>query len=207
VTARAKRVPRVTVPSEIVGPRVRLRQLRPSDARAVWDAIEESRPHLERWLPWVHKTRSVADERGDIARMRALWRRRESLVVGIFDRRDGRYLGGSGLHRINWESRSFEIGYWIRATAEGRGYVSETVRLLTCLAFDRLAANRVQIFMHPRNVRSEAVPKRLGFVREGTLRAVTVGPDGIPEDRRVYALVRADYQRLPWRSGARKARR
>jgi RimJ/RimL family protein N-acetyltransferase len=198
---------RVTVPREIVGPRVRLRPLRLSDARAVWDAIEESRANLEPWLPWVRKTRCLADERGDIARIQALWRRRESLVVGIFDRRGGRYLGGSGLHRINWQTRSFEIGFWIRATAEGRGYVSETVRLLTCLAFDRLGANRVQIFMHPQNVQSEAVPKRLGFVHEGTLRAVTLGPDGTPEDRHVYALVRADYDRVPWRAGRRRRAR
>ncbi len=199
--------PRVTVPREIAGPNVRLRPLRPSDARAVWDAIEESRAHLEPWLPWVHQTRCLADERGSIARLRDLWQRRESLVVGIFDRRSGRYLGGSGLHRINWETRSFEIGYWIRATAEGRGYVSETVRLLTCLAFDRFGANRVQIFMHPRNVRSEAVPKRLGFVHEGTLREVTLRPDGTPEDRHVYALARADYDRVHWRSEQRRTAR
>jgi len=194
---------RVTLPRKINGPRVRLRPLRLSDAPAAWEAIEESRSHLEPWLPWVKETRSVADERASIARFRELWRRRESLVVGIFDRRGGRYLGGSGLHRINWRTRVFEIGYWIRVTAEGRGYVSETVRLLTSLAFDRFAANRVQIFMHPQNVRSETVPKRLGFVREGTLRGVTLGPDGVPQDRHVYALVRADYDRIPWRSGRR----
>jgi RimJ/RimL family protein N-acetyltransferase len=198
--------PRVTVSREITGARVRLRPLRLSDARAVWDAIEESRTHLEPWLPWAHKTQCLEDERVSIARMRELWRRRESLGFGIFDRHSRRYLGGSGLQRINWETRSFEIGYWIRSTAEGRGYVSEAVRLLTCLAFDRLGANRVQIFMHPKNVRSEAVPKRLGFVREGTLRGVTLGPDGTLEDRHVYALVRTDYARMPWRSGPRRRR-
>lgn len=197
----------VAVPREILGPRVRLRPLRLSDAPAVWEAVEESRARLERWLPWVHETRSVADERRSIARIRGLWRRREGFAVGIFDRRSGRYLGGSGLHRINWMTRCFEIGYWIRASAEGRGYVSEAVRLLTCTAFDRLGATRIEIFMHPSNARSEAVPRRLGFVYEGTLRAVTPGLGGVLEDRRLYALVRADYERVPWRSGRRSGRR
>lgn len=200
MTAPAKRVLR-TAPREIIGPRVRLRRLRLSDAPAVWDAIEESRTRLERWLEWVPKCRSLRDERRDIARMHRLWRRRESFVVGIFDRTSGRYLGGSAFHKINWERRCFEIGYWIRTSAEGRGYVSEAVRLLTCLAFDRLGAKRVEIFMHPRNVRSEAVVKRLGFVYEGTARAVTPGPDGNLEDRHMYALVKADYARIRWRPG------
>lgn len=200
-------VSRITIPREIVGPRVRLRPLRLSDAPAVWDAIEESRKHMERWLPWVPKTRSAADERRAIAGMRGRWRRREDFVVGIFDRLTGRYLGGSGLHKINWERRCFEIGYWIRASAEGRGYVSETVRLLTCFAFDRLGAERVEIFMHPRNARSEAVAKRLRFVYEGTARAVTPGPDGALEDRHMYALVRADYARVSWGSGRQSGRR
>jgi RimJ/RimL family protein N-acetyltransferase len=196
--------PRVTGPREIIGPRVRLRPLRLSDVRAVWDAIEESRPNLQPWLPWVLETRSVEDQRRALVRLRDLWRRRESFVVGIFDRRSGRYLGGSGLHGINWETRSFEIGYWIRTSAEGRGYVSEAVRLLTCFAFDRLGANRVQIFMHPTNLRSRAVPERLGFVLEGTLRGVTRGASGRMEDRHLFALVRTDYDRLPWRSGRRR---
>lgn len=196
-----KTIPRITIPREIVGARVRLRPLRLSDAPAVWDAIEESRKRLEPWLPWVHQTHSAADERRAIAGMRGRWRRREDFLVGIFDRRTGRYLGGSGLHKINWDRRCFEIGYWIRASVEGRGYVSETVRLLTCFAFDHLGAERVEIFMHPRNARSEAVAKRLGFVYEGTARAVTPGPDGRLEDRHMYAFVRADYARISWGSG------
>jgi ribosomal-protein-serine acetyltransferase len=196
---------RVTVPRELVGPRVRLRPLRLSDAPAVWEAIEKSRKRLNRWLPWVHHIRSAADERRYIARVRELWRRRDKLSVGIFDRTSGRYLGGTGLERINWGRRCFEVGYWIRTGAEGRGYVSEAVRLLTCLAFDRLGGERVEIFMHPRNARSEAVAKRLGFVYEGTARAVTPGPDGALEDRHMYALVRSDYARVPWRSGRLRA--
>lgn len=195
----------ITVPREVLGPRVRLRQLRLSDAPAAWAAIEESRTRLEPWLPWVHRTHSAADERRSIARMRGQWRRREHFPYGIFDRRSGRYLGSTGLQRINWSTRCFEIGYWIRTSEEGRGYVSEAVQLLTRLAFDRLGASRMEVFMHPANVRSEAVPKRLGFVYEGTLRAVTPGADGVLQDRRLYALVRADYDRVPWRRRTRRA--
>src|SRR5258707_266173 len=80
---------------------------------------------------------------------------RERLPVGIFELTSGSFLGNSGLERVDWQLRRFEIGYWLRAGAQGRGYIHEAVRLLTALAFRELAAKRVQIRMDPRNERSE----------------------------------------------------
>jgi ribosomal-protein-serine acetyltransferase len=188
----------IEVPEELHGPRVLLRPLRPEDAPAVWEAVEESRAHLAAWLPWVRTLRSLDDERAAIVRLRARWMLREDLGVGIFERATGRYLGGSGLHRIDWDVRRFEIGYFVRVTAEGRGYVTEAVQVLTRLAFDRLGANRVEIRTDPRNARSRAVAERLGFVFEGTLRRCALGADGRPADRHVFALTPEDYARLPW---------
>ncbi len=190
----------VEIPIELHGPRVLLRPFRLEDAPAVWEAVEESRAHLAPWLPWVEGTRSLDDERVSMIRMRARWMLREDLTVGIFERATGRFLGGSGLHRIHWEARAFEIGYWIRVSAEGRGYVTETVQLLVRLAFDRLGANRVEIQTDPRNVRSRRVAERLGFVLEGTLRRYRLNPDGRPSDRLIFALIPEDYARLPWRT-------
>lgn len=191
--------PGADFPDELRGPRILLRLLELEDAAAVWAAVEESRAHLEPWLPWVRTLRSIEDERADIAKLRERAVLRTDWTVGIFDRFSGRYLGGSGLHRIRWESRTFEIGYFIRVSEEGKGYITETVRLLTRLAFDRLRANRVEIYIDPRNVRSIRVPERLGFVLDGTLRRLRAGVEGRLEDRHLFALIRDDYHRLPWR--------
>ncbi len=102
--------------------------------------------------------------------------------------------------RITWAIRAFEIGYWIRTSAEGHGYVTEAVQLLTALAFEHLGANRVEIQADPYNARSWRVPERLGFPLEGTLRCFRPDVSGKPSDRRIYALIREDYRRLPWRA-------
>jgi RimJ/RimL family protein N-acetyltransferase len=187
----------IDIPEELQGPRVLVRPYRPEDAEALWEAVEESRAHLSPWLPWVHDYRSHDDARAFVVRARTRWLLREDLTVGIFDRGSGRFLGGSGLHRINWALRNFEIGYWIRGSAEGRGYVTEAVGLLTRLAFDVLEAQRVEIRMDPENGRSRKVAERLGFVLEGTLRRVAPGPDGQLRDRHIFALTPEDYRRLP----------
>ena len=190
----------IDVPEQLDGPRVRVRPYRPDDAQALWEAVDESRDHLLPWMPWPNKYTSPADAHVTIAHMHADWLRREGLSNGIFDLANGALLGGSGLHRINWQIRTFEIGYWLRRSAEGHGYMAEAVQLLTRMAFDTLAANRVEIRMDAGNARSEQIPKRLGFVLEGTLRNNTPDGEGQPRDTHVYALIPDDYRRLDWAS-------
>ena len=192
----------IDIPPVLCGEWTLVRPFTERDAAAFWDALEESREHLDPWLPWVERVRGIEDTRADLARMHARWIAREDLAVGIFDRATGRLLGGSGLHRINWRLRLFEVGYWIRPSAAGRGYVTEAVQLLVRLAFDRLEANRVEIRMDPRNLRSRRIPERLGFVFEGTLRRSAPDRDGTASDRHVFALVREDYAGLPWATAA-----
>jgi RimJ/RimL family protein N-acetyltransferase len=188
----------VPLPDVIEGPRVRLRPYAREDAEALWDTIRASRAHLAPWMPWVDEYHELDDAREYVIRARARWDLREDLSVGIFARDDGRHLGGSGLHRINWPLRAFEIGYWLARDAEGRGYASETVRLLTRLAFDALDANRVEIRVDTRNDRSRRVAERLGFVLEGTLRRAAADVAGRPTSLHVFALLPDEYWRLPW---------
>lgn len=181
------------LPNEFLGQRVLLRLLRPGDGAAIWEAVEESRKQISPWLPWVEKTRSTDDQEAAARRGAAHWLTREDLMVGIWDRATGRYLGGSGLHRIDWAVPAFEIGYWLRTSAWGQGYVSETVRVLCRFAFETLHANRVEIRCDEGNERSLAVPRRLGFVQEGALRNDTRDSSGKLRDTIIFALTPADY--------------
>jgi RimJ/RimL family protein N-acetyltransferase len=193
----------IEVPDELNGPLVTVRAYREDDAPALWAAVEESRAGpLGEWMPWVKEYRAPEDALATIRRLRARWLLREDLITGIFERATGRFLGGSGLSRIEWTIRRFEIGYWLRTSAIGHGYVTETVQLLTRLAFDSLEANRVEIRMDVRNTRSRAVPVRLGFVFEGCMRRAMPDIHSQPGDIDVFALIREDYERLPWRTSA-----
>ncbi len=188
----------IGMPEYLDGPRVRLRPFGAGDAPALWEAVDESREHLAPWLPWAGRYTSVDDAREYVARAAAWWLLRQNLSTGIFEREGGLLLGGSGLQGIDWDLRSFEIGYWLRRSAEGRGYMTEAVQLLTRWAFDELAANRVFIRMDVRNTRSRAVAAGLGFVHEGTLRNSLPDVEGRPRDSHMYALIPKDYRGLAW---------
>jgi RimJ/RimL family protein N-acetyltransferase len=188
----------VSLPERLDGQRVVVRPWSEEDSRGLWDAVDSSRDHLAPWMPWLDAHRNPDDALEYTRRARARWLLREDLAVAIVERATRRVVGGSGLHRINWKCRLFEIGYWIAQDCEGRGYVTETVQLLTRLAFDDLDANRVEIRMDVANDRSRRVPERLGFVHEGTLRRALPGVDGKPVDLHIFALLPEEYRALPW---------
>lgn len=117
-------------------------------------------------------------------------------MVGLWDRATGHYLGGSGLHRIDWSVPALEIGYWLRTSAWGKGYASEAVRLLCEFAFESLRANRVEIRCDALNTRSMAVPTRLGFVQEALLRRECRDGNGELRDTLIFAMTPEDYDRV-----------
>lgn len=190
----------IALPERLEGERAVLRPYGQGDAQGLWEAIEESREHLRPWLPWVLRYSGPDDAREFVARARAGWLLREDHIpYAILDREDGRFVGGLGIHPKDWVIRRFELGYWLRRTAEGRGLMSDAVRLVTRLLFDELGAQRVEIRADPRDSRSVAVAKRLGFRYEGALRNAMADADGAPRGQAVYALLPEEYAALSWR--------
>lgn len=181
---------------ELRGERVLVRPYRLEDAEALYAAVDESREHVRPWLPFADKHQSVAESRDWITHCMANWLLREDMTVSLWDIQTNQMVGGSGLHPRNWSIPAFEIGYWLRASAEGHGYMSEAVKLLTDYAFAELGAKRVMIRCDARNVRSAAVAQRLGFVREGLLRHSEMHGDDKVRDILFFALL-ADDPRWP----------
>lgn len=178
---------------ELRGERVLVRPFRESDAAALQEAVAESREHLRPWMPWADTHQSAEESTDWIIHEKAAWLTRQSLTAGMWDITTGRLLGGSGFHVRDWDIGFFEIGYWIRVSAEGHGYVTETVRLLTDYAFEHLKANRVEIRCDERNARSAAIPRRLGYVQEGLLRNDTTTPDGGLRNTLIFSLIAGEW--------------
>jgi RimJ/RimL family protein N-acetyltransferase len=182
------------VPAQIDTERLLLRQPAPGDGWALCEAVGASIDELRLWMPWAQDETSTEASEANVGRMQANFERREDLTYFIFERAPdgsaGALVGGTGLHRIEWTVPRFEIGYWRRSDRAGRGLVTEAVRALSRVAFDALAAQRVEIRMDDRNLASARVAERAGFRFEGLLRRDTRGVKGEVHDTRVYSRVR-----------------
>ena len=75
-------------------------------------------------------------------------------------------VGGCGLHRRAGPD-VLEIGYWVHVDQLGRGFATEMAASLTDAAFGVDGVERVEIHHDRANLRSRAVPYRLGFTFTG----------------------------------------
>lgn len=176
--------------------RLVLRPYHLDDADARWRAIEESRDHLRRYEPeQAASCRSVAEAQIWIIQGNADWLVRKRFAIGIWLQVTNQYLGGIGFRPREgdgWSVPAFELGYWVRASAQGHGYVTEAVGSVTAYAFEQLHAGRVEIRCEASNARSAAVATRLGFRLEGHLRNIECQADGTLIDELIYALIPTD---------------
>ena len=145
-----------------------LRRHQPGDVDALQAVIEESRDHLLPFMPWAAQDR--AETAAFVAKAADGWATGESfnyLVTEPGAAGNGeRLLGGCGLHRRG-EPATIEIGYWLRPDAVGRGVMTAAAAALREAAFAIDGISRVEIRCDVANVRSAAIPRRLGFVHVG----------------------------------------
>jgi ribosomal-protein-serine acetyltransferase len=168
-----------------------LRPLNLRDAGAVFALVEANRSHLRRWLPWVDATRSVGDIREFLRRVTAQAKAGTGQAFGLWWQ--GRLVGIASLVWIDASNRSAAIGYWLAQEAEGRGLMSAAVAALLRHGFRTLQLNRIEIRAGVRNRRSRAVPQRLGFRHEGTLRQAERLADRFV-DHAVYGLLASQWR-------------
>jgi RimJ/RimL family protein N-acetyltransferase len=190
----------IEVPERIETARLILRCPRRGDGAVVNPAVVASHAELDPWLPWATTLPSLEESEAHCRRQHARFILREDLVMLIFARDEsgveGELLGGTGLHRIDWSLRRFEIGYWRKSGCEGRGVITEAVMAISRMAFDALGARRVEIRMDDNNERSWKLAERAGFTLEAVLRFDSATPGGEPRSTRVYARVRGAEEAL-----------
>lgn len=176
-------------PETIETERLLLRPYRAGDGAALIEAIDESRAEMDAWLNWPKNILTVEDAEDLCLRRRADWIRRNDLTYAIFLRQTARYLGSLGLHEPDWKNRTFEIGYFLRSSATGNGYMTEAVKALVEMALTDLRANRVDIWCDVENVASRRVAELAGFEFEGRLRNFEIGADGTSRDFLIYSTI------------------
>jgi RimJ/RimL family protein N-acetyltransferase len=141
-------------------------------------------------MAWAMEEQSVEKTEEFCRRGAANWIIRADFPMQILFRDTGEHAGNCGLHRFNWNTRVFEIGWWCRKRYQGKGLITEAAAALTDFAFNHLGARRVWCHADEENERSWRVAERLGFVHEGTLKSERCDPDGTRRTMRVYATTR-----------------
>jgi RimJ/RimL family protein N-acetyltransferase len=140
---------------------VTLRPWERRDADTLVDALDGD-PEIARWLDQVPQPYRRSDALAYIGGL-------GESAFAITDADTGEVLGSVGV-RFNETGDVGEIGYWVRASARGRGAMTRAVRLVSRWAF-RQGAARLQLRADVANLASRRVAEKAGFQLEGVLRS------------------------------------
>jgi ribosomal-protein-serine acetyltransferase len=154
--------------------------------------IEENRTSLRQWLPWLDWSNSPADTAEHIRVSNQRYQESNGFSAGIWI--DDQLGGAIGLHAIDSLHRSSSIGYWLSRDYRGSGVMTLACRAVVNAAFRHYRLHRLEIRCATGNQRSCAIPRRLGFTCEGTLREAEWLYDHFV-DLQVYSMLEQDWPR------------
>src|SRR5690625_3341437 len=145
-----------------------LRLMDTYDAEELFQLIDHSRNYLREWLPWVDETKTVSDSQSFIQFSKKLYGESVGMNCAIIYQE--KMAGIIGYNSVDWKNKIVYIGYWLGEGFQGKGIMTKAVEALIDYAFNELNLNKIDIRAATDNQKSRAIPERLGFVREGTIR-------------------------------------
>jgi len=175
--------------------RLLLRCWQPTDAPALRAALDRSDHHLRPWIPFMKDEPRTVEQTVEWLRgHRTSFDLGQNFRYAVFEREGGALVGENMLlDRVG--AGGMEIGYLTHLGFEGRGYANEATCAMIRLAFEHHGVDRVEIHCSPENRASAAIPARLGFEHEATLKRRVVDTEGAIHDLMIWTLFATDYER------------
>ncbi|MGZ9584882.1 GNAT family N-acetyltransferase [Paenibacillus marinisediminis] len=169
---------------------IKLRMLELRHTDELYALADRNREYLGEWLMWIHRTSSPKQLEDYIEFTLKQYASHNGFNCGIFYQ--DRLAGCTGFHSVDWQNKKTSIGYWLGAEFQGLGIMTASCRELIQYAFTEMELNRVEIRAGVHNAKSRAIPERLGFTNEGTIRqAEWLGDRYV--DHIVYGMLACDW--------------
>ncbi|EKO3905711.1 GNAT family N-acetyltransferase [Vibrio fluvialis] len=157
-------------------------------ADAMYQVIDESRLELSQFLPWVSDEFTKSRLKQNIKEAAHNFANfTDEFWFNIIEKETGLFVGAIGFIVRDKSVPYFEIGYWLKTSKTGLGYVSEAIGLVERYAFINKEAQRVEIKMAGSNFRSQSVANRCGYKLEAHLANARRLPSGELDSTVVYA--------------------
>ena len=160
-------------------------------AEGLFEAVDKNREHLSPLLPWVCIMNSVADFNDYIKNCEQLYEGKKKVSFVIISDED--LVDRIGLHHINLQNKTTSIGYWLTKDTERKGIITKSCKRLVAYGFQDLGLLRIEIKAAVKNLRSQAIPQKLNFKKEGILRESEL-VSGTFLDVVLYSILRNEWQ-------------
>jgi ribosomal-protein-serine acetyltransferase len=161
-------------------------------AESLFELVDRNRNHLRPWFPWVDFMASADHFRRfiDATHKRVHDGTEVSYIISV----NGKTAGRIGVYTIDHQNDSGSIGYWIGKEYEGQSIIKKCVEVMIDHVFQSMNLNRIEIRCAIHNERSQAIPLRLNFYKEGVLRQAEKHGDQY-RDIVLYSMLKENWKK------------
>lgn len=169
---------------------IRIELLAPNFASSLYRITNKNRAYLKQWLAWLDLVKTFEDTETFIETAIYHHNHGNGSSFAIFYQ--DALVGVAGYNHFDPQHRIGTIGYWIDESHSGKGITTKVVAKLLEYGFVEHHLNKIEIRCAEGNIKSRAIPERLGFKYEATLRECEWLYDRFV-DHAVYSLLRSEY--------------
>lgn len=183
------------LPTIVFTDRLVIRSYGLGDESWYYKMSRRNREHLERYEPEnpVMAIKTEEDAKKMISNFVDDWKNGVHYFMGVFLKESEQFVAQIYIGFVNRNVNEFGIGYFSDVDHEGKGYVTEAVKAVVKILFEKLNAHRLRIETDDTNVRSIGVAERCGFVREGHIRENKKHPDETYSGTLYYGLLKREF--------------
>jgi ribosomal-protein-alanine N-acetyltransferase len=189
--------PRPSLTTRLTSARLVLRPARTQDTGELCALARKNKTHLAPWNPLPARGEdpsSLTVVARSVAVQRAQWREGRAFPFLVVERKpEPRIVGRINLNAVvRGAFHNAYLGYWIDASRQGQGLMTEATQLVLGFAFGDAGLHRVQVAIMPRNAPSLKVVEKIGFRKEGfALRYLQIA--GRWEDHLLFAMTSEEW--------------
>lgn len=159
-------------------------------APLLFELVRANHSRLSEWCPWLDEVETIERTEEFVRSKLTRFANDNGFTAGLFE--NNNLIGVAAFEYIDAANRITEIGYWLDQRSEGRGLITAVCRRLIDHAFTDRNLERIQIRCATENLRSRAIPQKLGFTEEGVIRQCERLHDRTV-DLVVYGLLRSEW--------------
>jgi len=166
----------------------------PQFAEPLFALTDQNREYLKVWLPWLGTVQDVGDTKKFIQDQLIRFAKEEALHLSVFS--NSKIVGVVGYNQLDPVNGVGVIGYWLGEQYTGNGVMTKAVKEVIHIGFESWTLQKVEIHCAVDNTVSRAIPERLGFREEGTIRR-TARVNDKHQDHAIYGLLKEEYLDSP----------
>jgi ribosomal-protein-serine acetyltransferase len=184
----------LSLPTKLETPRLNIRKYEKGDGKALFHLLERNsnRKYLKEHIDEATKVKTEEEAENRIKELSNDWTEKIRFVMGIWLNATDQYIGQIWIEPNKWKVPSFELGWFLEQTQQGKGIATEAAKASINFIFDYLNAYKIIVITRDDNIRSSKLAERLGFIKEGHLREHSVKKDGSRVGLYYYGMLKKE---------------